>query len=143
MKASLSLNEQREGAAGMYPHHITWLDDEKKCKTCGQTKEHEKHSANAERQSVDSIIEMLKSQATGFKAGKSDGTAETVVVQAKESNTGFHKFEPSVNEVSRLYKRMRGLVTVVFKKECGDLPEKEYRDVHVQNPSKRQSAKSY
>lgn len=42
----------------------------------------------------------------------------------------YHVFVPSVNEVERLYKRMNGLVIVKFKKDCLDLPEKQYRIVH-------------
>jgi SNF2 family DNA or RNA helicase len=42
-----------------------------------------------------------------------------------------HTFEPSVDEVARLGKRMRGLVQVIFKKDCLDLPDKIYRIVRV------------
>lgn len=41
---------------------------------------------------------------------------------------GFgHPFKPSVNEVAHLYKRMSGLVMAKFKKDCLDLPEKQYQ----------------
>ncbi len=83
---------------GVYPHLITWLDDEKKCAKCGETKEHANHNI-AERCFV-------------------------------ESSADFHGFESSVNEVSRLYQRMKGLTVVFFKKDCLDLPEKQYRIVH-------------
>lgn len=39
----------------------------------------------------------------------------------------YHPYEKGVNEVARLYKRMKGLVLVQFKKDCLDLPEKQYR----------------
>lgn len=39
----------------------------------------------------------------------------------------FHPFEPSVNEVALLFERLHGLVTVVHKKDCLDLPDKRYR----------------
>ena len=39
----------------------------------------------------------------------------------------YHTFDPMVNEVARLYRRMKGLVVVKFKKDCLDLPEKTYR----------------
>lgn len=42
-----------------------------------------------------------------------------------------HVFKPSVNEVAHLYKRLRGLVVVYFKKDCLDLPEKNYRPIHL------------
>jgi SNF2 family DNA or RNA helicase len=38
-----------------------------------------------------------------------------------------HTFEKSVNEVSRLYRRMDGLVYVKFKKDVMDLPEKQFK----------------
>jgi hypothetical protein len=42
-------------------------------------------------------------------------------------NIHFHPFMPCVNEVAFLYERMKGLVEVVFKKDCLDLPDKQYR----------------
>lgn len=38
-----------------------------------------------------------------------------------------HVFKPSVNEVAKLYERLKGLVVVYFKKDCLDLPDKHYR----------------
>lgn len=46
-----------------------------------------------------------------------------------------HIFVKSTNEVSDLYKRMEGLVLVQFKKDCADLPDKQYRIVECP-PSK-------
>src|SRR5262249_42566617 len=43
----------------------------------------------------------------------------------------YHAFEPSVNEVELLYKRMLGLVLVKFKAACLDLPEKQYEVIRV------------
>lgn len=45
---------------------------------------------------------------------------------------GDHTFEPSINEVSYLYERMKGLVLVKFKKDCLDLPEKRYEIIKIQ-----------
>jgi SNF2 family DNA or RNA helicase len=42
-----------------------------------------------------------------------------------------HDFEPMENEVERLYKRMNGLVLVMFKKDCSDLPDKNYRIINL------------
>lgn len=42
-----------------------------------------------------------------------------------------HAYVPSKNEVSYLYKRMNGLVLVKLKKDCLDLPEKQYRTIYV------------
>lgn len=41
----------------------------------------------------------------------------------------YHAYRPSLDEVSHLYRRMRGLVQVTFKKDCLDLPAKIYRVV--------------
>lgn len=40
-----------------------------------------------------------------------------------------HTHTPSTNEIEALYRRMKGLVTVKFKKDCLDLPDKIYRQV--------------
>jgi len=45
--------------------------------------------------------------------------------------TPVHPFKPGRNEVALLYERMRGLVLVKFKKDCLDLPEKQYRVVVI------------
>lgn len=44
---------------------------------------------------------------------------------------GAHTFVPMDNEVETLYRRMRGLVLVKFKKDCLDLPEKQYRVIRL------------
>lgn len=46
-----------------------------------------------------------------------------------------HVFKPSFNEVSYLYERLKGLVTIKHKKDCLDLPEKEFVTIRLQ-PSK-------
>ena len=42
-----------------------------------------------------------------------------------------HSFKKSKNEVSFLYQRMQGLVLIKMKKDCLDLPEKQYRTIKV------------
>lgn len=41
----------------------------------------------------------------------------------------YHQWEPSINEVAYLNKRLQGLVLILHKKDCLDLPEKIYRTV--------------
>jgi SNF2 family DNA or RNA helicase len=41
-----------------------------------------------------------------------------------------HRYEPSVNEVAYLYDRLKGLVIIKHKKDCLDLPDKQYRRVY-------------
>lgn len=92
----LSLVQDRENqvTGGVYPHRVTWFDDEKKCMKCGLTKEEGDHEI--------SVFE-----------------------------DDSHPFIPSVNEVSLLYKRLKGLVTVKFKKDCLNLPDKIYRQINL------------
>ena len=46
-----------------------------------------------------------------------------------EENALAHDFVASKNEIELLYRRMKGLVMVKFKKDCIDLPAKIYRQV--------------
>lgn len=48
-----------------------------------------------------------------------------------EEDTAFdvHVWEPSENEVVTLYERLEGLVTIVHKKDCLDLPDKVYKEI--------------
>lgn len=46
----------------------------------------------------------------------------------------YHKFEKSFNEVAYLHERLQGLTLVLHKKDCIDLPDKQYRIVKL-NPS--------
>lgn len=47
-----------------------------------------------------------------------------------------HPFKYSTNEIEALYKRMKGLVLVQFKKDCLDIPDKIYKRVVCEpNPS--------
>ena len=56
-------------------------------------------------------------------------------------NPEDHTFEPSVNEVSYLYKRMQGLVLVKFRNDCLDLPETQHREIVVEpSPSVKRAA---
>ncbi len=43
-----------------------------------------------------------------------------------------HIFTPSIDEVARLGRRMKGLTQVIYKKDCLDLPDKIYREVRVE-----------
>lgn len=46
-------------------------------------------------------------------------------------NHAEHAFAPMDNEVETLYRRMKGLVLVKFKKDCLDLPEKQYKIIRL------------
>lgn len=84
-KNRLCITEERQSiTGGVYPHILTWLDDERKCATCGQL----------------GCMDMEHPR-------------------------------KSVNEVEYLYKRMDGLVLVRFKKDCLDLPDKQYETLRI------------
>lgn len=54
-----------------------------------------------------------------------------------------HVFKPSFNEVSYFYQRAKGLVTVVHKKDCLDLPDKVYeQDICKPSASTLRAAKA-
>ena len=94
--------ERKESAAGgVYPHIVTWLDDENKCAICGQYPDHENH--------VNYGNDATKLAALGI-------LPENV-----------HKHEKSKNEVAYVYERLKGIVLVKFKKDCLDLPEVVYQ----------------
>lgn len=44
----------------------------------------------------------------------------------------YHVYKPSVNEVQRLGRRMKGLTLVQLKKDCLDLPEKQFRIIECE-----------
>jgi len=100
LKGRLAVIDERESAAGgVYPHLVTWLDDEHKCRDCGELEDGEAH-----------WNELLHNH---------------------------HKYNPAgVNEVLNLNNRMRGLVMIKLKKDCLDLPDKQYKKVYCK-PTKK------
>lgn len=48
----------------------------------------------------------------------------------------IHDFEPAENEVAILFERLQGLMLVIHKKDCLDLPDKQYRKVYL-TPTKK------
>lgn len=67
---------------------------------------------------------------------------DSVAMAMAARQEDFHPYQPCVNEVARLYRRMKGLVTVKFKKDCLDLPDKQYQVVKIKpSPSTLRAAK--
>ena len=61
---------------------------------------------------------------------------------AAATGTEAHTFTPSINEVAGLYKRMKGLVDIKFKKDCLSLPDKIYDIIRCKPaPSVQRAAK--
>jgi len=104
-KARMGIYEARENATGgAYNHLISWWSDEGLCSECGYTEDNNGDHCN-------------------MRFNK--------VTMQEEMNPSYHAFKPSINEVSKLYGRMKGLVLVKFKKDCLDLPEIQYRIIRV------------
>jgi SNF2 family DNA or RNA helicase len=83
-----------------------------------------------ERQSITGgvyphVVAWLDDENKCAKCGKPPNAEE------HETVMGGHLFSKSKNEVANLYERMKGLVLVKFKKDCLDLPEKQYRVIHI------------
>jgi hypothetical protein len=57
--------------------------------------------------------------------------AEVHDVEAIVGDSGdlYHPFKAAKNEVALLYERLKGLVYIVFKKDCLDLPQKIYKTI--------------
>jgi len=108
----LGLIQERENIAGggVYPHLVTWLDDENKCSICGQLQPHPYHKI----QPSDSIHSVCNNS---------------------NNPDDYHPYTKSKNEVAELYKRMNGLLLVKMKKDCLDLPEKYY-EIFRSEPTK-------
>lgn len=58
--------------------------------------------------------------------GKNRDAHEALGATDIEAVSNSHIFKPCKNEVTLLYERMKGLVEVMFKRDCLDLPEKRY-----------------
>lgn len=87
----------QDNLSGTFNTLVAWRDDARRCAICGQYREEGHHMLD-------------------------DGE----IVQEDET-FDIHIWEPSVNEVAGLYERLKGLVTIVHKKDCLELPDKIYR----------------
>ena len=100
-RSRLAFVAQNESVAGgKYTSVTGWKNDPAKCEVCGKTKDHPDHNDDP-------------------------GNTEQFFGSGVQSND-IHEFKPTLNEVQNLYKRMKGLVHVFFKKDCLDLPAKQY-----------------
>jgi hypothetical protein len=105
--------EENNVTGGMYPKLVTWFDNPDKCKVCGKLKEDFAHDK------------------------QSEGLFGPI------GNNSYHKFEPSKNEIELLYKRLKGLTLIKFKRDVlENLPEINYRVIECQvSESTRRMAK--
>lgn len=63
--------------------------------------------------------------------GKTKDEHEALGAESAEAIATAHDFIQEENEVAALYKRMKGLVEVKFKKDCLGLPDKIYKIIRV------------
>lgn len=68
--------------------------------------------------------------------GQFEESANHDFKQAEAMGFTYHYYAKSENEIEKLYKRMKGLVLIKFKKDCLDLPEKQYRKVYCERTSR-------
>jgi len=109
-KSRLCIIEQRSSiTGGIYPHIVTWKDDIRKCNVCGMFADDDNHN-----------VQKMVEQEIYNKQITDKDLKQTV----------YHKFVESKDEISYLFERMRGLVSVKFKKDCLDLPEKQWEEVY-------------
>ena len=102
------VQQQDNGIGGSFPKLKGWRDDERKCNICCNLADHEVHSQ------------------VGELADPLDACTDKI------DATDYHAFVPSKNEVAALHRRMAGLVKVVWKKDCLDLPEKTYKLIRLE-----------
>lgn len=142
-KRRLCIIEERESlAGGRFPHVVAWMDDETKCKVCGQLEDDSNHSLFLTDMAEELVGETeLVRAIRKFTADNQTTMAEDQIkILAKDLseeenlqyiNFGYHPYFQSTNEVEYLYQRMQGLVLVKFKKDCLDLPDKQYEVIRV------------
>jgi hypothetical protein len=99
------MTKEESAAGGFYNKLKTWRDSESICHHCGEIEGHPNH------RDVNFI----------------DTLGQT-------ANFETHDFVKGSNEVTKLSKRMKGLVSVFLKEDCLDLPAKRY-ELHELEPS--------
>ena len=100
MEERLAFLVQEQYDAGVFKKRTGWKDDERKCKHCGK-----------------------------FPQGNPPRPEDPETPDFPRCEEDGHRYEPSVNEVAYLYERLKGLVIIKHKKDCLDLPDKQYRIV--------------
>ena len=140
MKFSMAYVTEAEGIGGTtFPKLVGWKDSTDRCAICGEHKNELNHLNHEDRTAlkkaiignqnssheekaksiIDFSLRMRLRRADNSAMGLLEGTDGTLM----------HEFEAGTNEVARLYRRLKGLATVVLKKDCLDLPDKFYRKI--------------
>lgn len=142
-KRRLCIIEERESlAGGRFPHVVAWMDDTTKCSVCGQEEESPNHDLFLTEMAEDLVgetplVTFIRKFTTDNKTTIAEDQLRTLAKDLGEEanlqyiNFGYHPYFKSKNEVQYLYERMHGLVLVKFKKDCLDIPEKQYEIIRV------------
>lgn len=132
MKYTMAFIEEMEGLEGTtFPKLIGWKDSDLRCDECGHFENDPVHFCKEHEEVVKRRI------IANRREGKSTIQDELKLQRIQATITlqpGMHEFKPGTNEVARLYKRLRGLVLPIFKKDCLDLPDKFYRQIECTPP---------
>lgn len=96
---------------GAWNNRVAWKDDENRCAICG-------HYEETIRNDDGVVIQQ------GGHHMMDNG-----IILEEDTFFDVHTYEPSINEVAELYERLKGLVTIIHKKDCLDLPDKVYKEI--------------
>jgi len=133
MKYTMAFIEEIEGLEGTtFPKLIGWKDSDKRCDVCGHFENDPLHFCYKHEEIIKR--EIIEKRRNGVSTIELEVTLRRIQ-DTKSLQTGMHDFVPATNEVARLYKRLRGLVLPVFKKDCLDLPDKFYRPIECTPPA--------
>lgn len=111
----LGIHEKQEIGGTKFHKRVAWRDDSRRCNKCGQFE----------------YVKELDEE--GEWTG--EFTDELTHVDEFGLPSKDHEWVESINEVALLPSRMEGLVLPIFKKDCLDLPELEYRTIELKASS--------
>lgn len=106
LKRRLAVIKQEESLVGAtYPKLICWRDSEDRCETCGKMKDE-----------VD-----IQYDREG-----------NVISRSPVHSLFTHEFKSAGDEITKLYRRLKGIVHIRTKENCLDLPDKRYEIIRVE-----------
>ena len=121
-----------------FPKLVAWRDDENRCTHCGMYENDLNHFCYLPEEDIKRKI--LEHRKAGKRSIDLEVTLKRVQDTQRAINTDMHQYEKSINEVDRLFKRLKGMVITVFKKDCVDLPDKFYRVIQCDVPKDMEQA---
>jgi len=110
----LGIYQEKYTDQGKFWTRTAWKDDVERCSVCGQFMWIDEEQEDGSVIRVDNPIHMTDDIFASDNA---------------------HTFVPCVNEVAYMYERLDGLALPLLKKDVLDLPDKVYREVHLEPSS--------